>query len=171
MRNVYRLFWILSIIGLLSAILVTYTQVGDLVYMAFGPQLSAISRDQYFYTSVGVLFLTNFLWFVLSRMFPALPPSFLPVPAKDYWLSNKYRYKKVREILANWMLSIGTVANYWLIVYVLGLMKPNSLDPDITFLPAYYGYLGWFFTATLLLPAIRLTQRKLSVVFQVDDED
>lgn len=171
MRNLYRILWVLGIGAALTGMLVTYTQVGDLVYVAFGPGLPAIGRDYYFYGAGALIFMNNILWFMLSRLMPAMPPRALPIPAKDYWLSNKYRYNKAREILTNWMLTFGTVTNYWIMVFLFGLGKPNSLDPDLQFLPGYYAGIGWVFTILLITPFMRLYVRKLSIMFQVEDED
>lgn len=139
--------------------------------MAFGYGLESVTRDQYFYLSFTLLIINNILWYVIGRLLVGIPPKMLALPNKFYWLSNKYRYRKAKEIIGNWMLAFAVVTNYWLMVYFLGLKKPNSSDPEYTLLPAYYAWLGYLFTATLILPIWRFYVKKLSIMFDVADED
>ncbi len=169
MRNIYRLLWILSGLGVLGAILITYTEINDVVNMGNIDALTSITRDQFFYTSVGILFLTNILWYLLSRMLPLLPPTIIMVPARQYWVGSKYRYRKLKAILTNWMLSCGSVANYWLVVFFLGLRTPNSSDPDYRLLPVWYAYVGYVFLLLLILPFFRFFVQKLSMVFPEEE--
>lgn len=170
MRNIYRFIWIVSILGTISGILITYTEINDVVYMAFGYGLESVTRDQYFYLSFALLIINNILWYVIGRLLVGIPPKMLAIPNKNYWLGNKYRYRKVKEILGNWMLVLAVVTNYWLMVYFLGLKKPNSSDPEYTLLPSYYAWLGYLFTLSTVSPFFRFFYQKLSIMFDVEDE-
>jgi hypothetical protein len=169
MRNVYRLLWILSIIGVLVAILITYTEVNDEVYLFFGEGFPAITRSQYFYVSAGLLIFANLVWHFAAAIIPNLPPAFLIIPNRSYWMNTKFRYRKLKEILGNWFLCIGSVSNYWLLVLVLGLRTPNSANPNYQFLPSLYAFVGFGFLALLILPLFRLMVTKLSILFPVEE--
>jgi hypothetical protein len=163
------MLWILSIVGVLVAILITYTEVNDEVYLFFGEGFPAITRNQYFYTSTGFLFFANLIWYFASLIVPRLPPGLIFVPNRQYWLNTKTRYKKLKQILQNWFLSIGAVSNYWLLVLFLGIKTPNSANPNYQFLPTFYAYVGFFFLALLLTPILRFTVSKLSILFQEEE--
>lgn len=153
--GVAKIFWILSLIGFLAVLLVTYVYMPDNVAVLFdelGLPYYFMPRDHYFYAALSVCVLLNVAVLLLSGSVTRLPARLLPVPKRAYWAmrENRPRFTKRFE---HWTKGIAFFLNLILCLWLTDILKGNdsrAIDFDTQLLLYVFGalltvWLGFYY--------------------------
>lgn len=146
MGRIIKFIWIISLFTGLAVLLYTYASLGEVVnYTSDASGAGSVTRESFFYISLGVLVLFNFTFYAISRNMH------LPHPP-------------LKQALINWQLSFAACLNFFFIVTVLFLMLYNSGE---MFNYNNFGYLVYVSLASIIgwiiaLPVVILKNRSTS---------
>jgi len=124
MRPLYlviRLLKMLTWLGTLVVLLYTYYYLPDKIaihYNEIGVPDNFLSREAFFYVAAFFIILLNVLLSLIGRLLLGLPKQALMVPNRPYWLANADNQEKLMYILRNWINSLATALN----VYILAMI-------------------------------------------------
>jgi len=124
--------WSISVLAGLGVLLYIYASLPDIVVYSLSDsvfQKAAVSRDTFFYVSLGFLAGINFLFYALSK-------------------NMRYKSEAVNNILKQWQLSLALVLNVFFIIVINFIQIVNSgenFDYD------YFGYLIYVILAVVLI--------------------
>lgn len=155
MYKVIRFFWLLSLVGFLAALLLTYANLEAFVTLKFqsdGEELT-IGRDLFFYVSIAIFILVNILLYVFARILRKLPE---PQPEQSFWLADL----KLRQRLINWLLSFVLIFNILFIiaVFIIGNMSDMYAQEEVSL--SLWLYTTGVFFAIWMIALIFIFARK-----------
>lgn len=120
-----RLWRLASLIGFASILIYTYVSLETTVAIGFTPDSRPdvfLSRDYLFYGCVAIFLINNTLINALTKLFPKVSGTVLPIPNQQLWLENRHQ---LNEIFQNWfyclMASVNTIMA--LALFVLGRLN------------------------------------------------
>ncbi|GAB3313233.1 hypothetical protein GCM10027299_00030 [Larkinella ripae] len=143
-----RLWRLASLIGFASILIYTYVSLETTVAVGFTSDSRPdvfISRDYLFYGCVAIFLINNTLINTLTKLFPKVSGTALPIPNQQRWLENR---SQLNEIFQNWfyclMASVNTVMA--LALYVMGRLNTQLGSTNLSghqwLLPACVAIIG-----------------------------
>lgn len=123
-----KILWILSLLGFLAVLLITYVYMPENVAVLFdelGLPYYFLPRDYYFYVAVLACVLLNSAILLLGSSVTRLPSSLLPVPKRKYWAAreNRPRFTKRFE---HWTKGLAFFLNLILCLLLVDILKGND---------------------------------------------
>lgn len=123
-----KILWILSLLGFLAVLLITYIYMPENVAVLFdelGLPYYFLPRDYYFYVAVLACVLLNSAILLLGSSVTRLPSSLLPVPKRKYWAAreNRLRFTKRFE---HWTKGVAFFLNLILCLLLVDILKGND---------------------------------------------
>ncbi|TAF35420.1 MAG: hypothetical protein EAZ57_04835 [Cytophagales bacterium] len=117
-----KVFWLISLFMFLALILVNHVNAPELMVLPFRDAFfsDSITRDTFFYASLGIFIFTNLVFMIVGRIYP-LVFSFLPLPQKNVWNTNPRTRALLFEQLNDWTKGIAFVFNL-LIMTIVGMV-------------------------------------------------
>ncbi|GAB3912686.1 hypothetical protein GCM10028803_56050 [Larkinella knui] len=120
-----RLWRLASLIGFAVLLIYTYVSLETKVAVSFTPDSRPdvfISRDYLFYGCVAIFLINNTLINTLTKLFPKVSGTALPIPNQQLWLEHR---DQLNEIFRNWFYSLMAAVNtvMALSLYVLGRLN------------------------------------------------
>ncbi|GAB3259198.1 hypothetical protein GCM10027347_22590 [Larkinella harenae] len=129
-----RLWRLASLIGFASILIYTYVSLETTVAVSFTPDSRPdvfIDRDYLFYGCVAIFLINNTLINMLTKLFPKVSGTALPIPNQQLWLEHR---KQLDEIFQNWFYCIMAAVNtvMALALYVLGRLNTQLGSTSLT---------------------------------------
>jgi len=124
--------WTVSVLLALGALLYIYASLPEFVVYSLSDsvfQKAAVSRETFFYVSLGFLAGVNFLFYALSK-------------------NMRYQSEAINTILKQWQLSLASVLNFFFIIIINFIQIVNSGE---NFNYDYFGYLIYVILAVILI--------------------
>ncbi|WP_229311043.1 hypothetical protein [Larkinella soli] len=120
-----RLWRLASILGFGAVLIYTYVSLEGQVVVGFTPDGRPevfLNREYLFYGCVALFLINNTLLNALSKMFPKVPGSALPVPNQALWVSHR---DQLNTLLHNWFFCLMAAINTVMAIslYVLGRLN------------------------------------------------
>ncbi|WP_448520321.1 hypothetical protein [Rhodoflexus sp.] len=127
-----KILWILSLLGFLAVLLVTYIYMPENVAVLFdqlGLPYYFLPRDQYFYVALAACVLLNGAILLLGNSVTRLPSSFLPTPKRRYWAmrDNRLRFNKRFK---HWIKGVAFFLNLILCLLLVDILRGNDSQMD-----------------------------------------
>lgn len=148
-----RLFFIIAFLANLAVTLVSLVVLPDRVAIHFGPGgvpngwISG-SANAVLMTGMHVLLFCSF-WFA-PRIMLAVPPKWINIPHKEYWLAPAYR-QRTTKITESLMWRFGAAMLLFFLIMNLLILQANlaensKLDMQIFFpaMGAFFAYTAWW---------------------------
>ncbi len=132
MRPLYlvvRLLKILSWLGALAFLLYTYYYLPDQIAIHYNPQGvpdNFLSRETFFYVVAAFIILLNLFLSLIGRMLLNFPNELLFIPKRDYWLANAESRDKLLFVLRNWINSLATVLNFYIMAMLFITLRLHT---------------------------------------------
>jgi len=170
MKFFVRFSWFISLLGFLYNLFTTYGNVQQVLVIQFGNFGFAVTRGQYFFFFLLFFLVLNVLLFILGKMVPGIPKSWLFVPFSDFWTSSNKNRGMANQILSNWTWVIAATANYFMMYWML------VLEDTYHFEGGSLSAIGWFYkpgilmAILLLMPFIRFMIRTPDMLDQRERE-
>ncbi len=121
-----------------------------------GLQFSNVSNENFFYLFLGLMFLGNFIVYLVSFLLKYLPHSSILIPNKKIHFSSNFSIKKSIENLGNWIKGMGIFVNIILIFTISLIYNANIFEGSMNFKWLIYSlYIlipGWFILLFLAFP-------------------
>lgn len=133
--------WIISVVAALASLLYVYAALPELVVYSLSDAVvakGAMTREVFFYSALGLLALSNFLLYALSK-------------------NVRYKSESINLLLKKWQLSFATVLNFFYLIIFNFLQLVNGGE---SFDFHSFGYLiyigialiaGWLLILPILL--------------------
>lgn len=120
-----RLWRLASLAGFATLLIYTYVSLETNVAVGFTPDSRPdvfMSRDYLFYACVAIFLINNALINTLTKLFPKVDGSALPIPNQALWIENR---DQLNEIFRNWFYCLMAAVNtiMALSLYVLGRLN------------------------------------------------
>lgn len=127
-----KILWILSLLGFLAVLLVTYIYMPENVAVLFdelGLPYYFLPRDYYFYVALLACVLLNGAILLFSSSITRLPSSLLPVPKRNYWATRENRPRFTKRF-KHWTKGIAFFLNLILCLLLVDILKGNDSQVD-----------------------------------------
>ena len=121
-----RLWRLASLIGFASMLIYTYTSLEATVAVGFTPDSRPdvfISRDYLFYGCVAIFLINNTLINMLTKLFPKVSGTALPIPNQQRWLQHR---DQLNEIFQNWFYCLMAAVNTVMVLALYVLRQLNN---------------------------------------------
>lgn len=123
-----KIFWILSLLGFLAVLLVTYVYMPENVAVLFdelGLPYYFLPRDHYFYAALAACVLLNGAILLLGNSVTRLPSALLPVPKRSYWAMRENRPRFVKRF-EHWTKGVAFFLNLILCLLLVDILRGND---------------------------------------------
>ena len=146
--KIIKPLWVLSFLGCFAIILLTYAHlplnvnIGNIENNGF-----AISKNLYFYYTIGILLFLNVVLNIAGRAIQFVPREGIIIPNKKTWLTNKKSTKELFFLVKAWTRGLALILNLFLCTFYTVIYNENS---EGNFMLGWILYLiagllaGWF---------------------------
>jgi hypothetical protein len=129
MKRFLKFIWILSAVGFATTLLMSYRTISEVIYWdLLQNDYLQFDKNWFFYGFLTIFFMAAGIFHLLFTLIPALPPKWLFVPLRSFWLSDKYHYKGLVSILQSWVYALAASVNTILIAAVFMIEAANHRD-------------------------------------------
>jgi hypothetical protein len=121
-----RLWRLASLIGFGTLLIYTYVSLETNVAVGFTPDSRPdvfMNRDYLFYSCVAIFLINNTLINTLTKLFPKVSGTALPIPNQLLWLENR---DQLNEIFRNWFYCVMSAVNTIMALSLFVLGKLNT---------------------------------------------
>jgi hypothetical protein len=147
MGSVIKFAYFLSMVFGLGNLFFAYYQFPDFVPISYSENLGLkeyMSKTNLFYAGAISIFAANLLLSILKKLVEFIPYSYLPIPAKKFWLSSHENREALVRIHQEWLNGWGVWINF-LIGYVflcLFFINVAEFGSFASFAPLVYILIG-----------------------------
>lgn len=168
MKALFKIVWGMVMALVLLTLFYAHSLFPDTVGVHFTTDRIAdwyFTRDTYFYIVMGIVVFQNMVLLGLASLITRLPVQSLPLPSKDFWISDMDHRVKARNILSRGFWILAICVN--MIVLIIQLMV---FDLNSSFFESPQPYLIYISVAILLLTLslasipLRLSMRRLDIL-------
>ncbi|MFC5412689.1 hypothetical protein ACFPMF_25410 [Larkinella bovis] len=129
-----RLWRLASLVGFAALLIYTYVSLETNVAVGFTPDSRPdlfLDRDYLFYGCVAIFLINNTVINVLTKLFPKVSGTALPIPNQPLWVENR---SQLNDIVRDWfyclMAAVNTVMA--LALYVLGKLNKQLGETSLS---------------------------------------
>ncbi len=125
--KIVKALWIFSFFGCFGVIALTYAHLPLTVNIGeIENDGLVISKDAYFYLSIGILLLFNVLLNIIGKGIQFVPTQGIIIPNRKEWLTDINTTKELYFLVKSWVRGFAFITNLFLAVVIGIVYDMNS---------------------------------------------